>query len=142
MTALRSIVGPDKEKQLRERMEKLGIREEDIIEHFVRSSGHGGQKVNKTSSCVYLRHLATGIEVKCQRERSQAINRYLARRILADKVEALLLGRESRERQRIEKIKRQKRKRSRRAQEKVLHLKHLHSEKKKSRSHEPDLEDY
>ncbi len=70
-------------------MESLGIREEDLEEKFVRSSGKGGQHVNKTSTCVWLKHLPTGIEVKCMEERSQSLNRFLARRALAERVEAL-----------------------------------------------------
>ncbi|HOJ44073.1 MAG TPA: peptide chain release factor-like protein, partial [Syntrophorhabdaceae bacterium] len=92
-------VSPEKEKRLFEKMERLGIKDEDIIERFIRSGGPGGQNVNKTSTCVYLKHLPTGIEVKCQKERSQALNRYLARRILVEKIEEMLLGEES-ERQR------------------------------------------
>jgi len=135
-------VTPEKERSLRERMEHLGIEEKDIVEKFVRSRGHGGQNVNKTSTCVYLKHLPSGIEVKCQKERSQALNRFLARRILADKIEGVALGNESREQQLREKIRRQKRKRSKRAREKVLHLKHLTGEKKRSRSFRPDHSDY
>lgn len=135
-------VSPEKEKTLMEKMERLGIREEDIIERFVRSRGHGGQNVNKVSTCVYLKHVPTGVEVKCQQERSQALNRYFARRILLQKIEDLVLGRESAEQQRIAKLKRQKRKRSKRAQEKVLHLKRLQSDKKKARSQKPDPAEY
>src|SRR5271169_6756824 len=113
-------VNPLKEQALRERMEVLEIHEEDIRESFVRSSGKGGQKVNKTSTCVYLKHLPTGIEVKYQKERSQALNRYLARALLVSKIEQLVKGAESEEIKRIEKIRRQKRKRSRRAKEKML----------------------
>jgi protein subunit release factor B len=123
-----------KEKTLRDRMERLDINESDIIERFVRSSGAGGQKVNKTSSCVYLKHIPSGIEVKCQKERSQALNRFLARRILTDKIEQVQLGKKSEEDQRIAKIKRQKRKRSKRAKEKILREKKIQSEKKKSRA--------
>jgi protein subunit release factor B len=123
-------------------MGSLGIREEDIIERFVRSRGHGGQNVNKVSTCVYLKHIPTGVEVKCQQERSQALNRFFARRILVQKIEDQILGRESAEQQRIAKLKRQKRKRSKRAQEKVLHLKHLQSEKKKTRSQKLDPSEY
>ena len=68
-------------------MEELGIFEKDIEEKFVRSSGHGGQNVNKTSTCVYLKHIPTGIEVKCMKDRSQSINRFLARRELIKKFE-------------------------------------------------------
>ena len=135
-------VSPEKEKALLEKMQHLGIREEDIVERFIRSRGHGGQNVNKVSTCVYLKHLPTGTEVKCQRERSQALNRFFARRILIQKIEDQILGRESAERQRISKMKRQKRKRSKRAQEKVLHLKHIQSEKKKARSQRPDPSEY
>ncbi len=135
-------ISSDKEKALREKMERFGIRESDIMERFVHSGGPGGQNVNKTSTCVYLKHVPTGIEVKCQRERSQALNRFLARRILINKIENMILGKQSEERRLIEKIKRQKRKRSKRAQEKVLRLKHLRSEKKKSRSVKPDMSEY
>jgi protein subunit release factor B len=127
-------VSPEKDKALAERMEKLGIRETDLVEKFVRSGGRGGQNVNKVATCVYLKHLPTGIEVKCQQERSQALNRFLARRILADKVEALIEGRRSAEEQRIAKVRRQKRKRSKRAKEKMLADKRHQSEKKKARS--------
>jgi protein subunit release factor B len=132
-------VSPDKEKALAERMEKLGIREADIVEKFIRSGGHGGQNVNKVATCVYLKHLPTGFEVKCQQERLQSLNRFLARRILVDKIETAILGRQSAEEQRIAKIRRQKRKRSRRAKEKMLAEKRLVSEKKKARSFKPDL---
>ena len=127
-------VSLSKEKELRAKMDALNIREGDIEESFVRSGGKGGQKVNKTSTCVYLKHLPTGIEVKCQEERSQSLNRYRARVILVKKVDELMKGRESQEQQRIEKIRRQKRKRSRRAKEKMLTEKRITSEKKKFRS--------
>ncbi|TFG90875.1 MAG: peptide chain release factor-like protein [Syntrophobacterales bacterium] len=123
-----------KEEALLARMEKLGIREEDLREIFVRASGSGGQKVNKTSSCVFLMHVPTGLSVKCQNERSRALNRFIARRILIDRIERVQKGRASLQRQKIEKIKRQKRKRSKRAQEKVLRVKHIQSEKKALRS--------
>jgi protein subunit release factor B len=142
MSTQRYAVTPEKERALNEKFQRLGIKECDIVERFVRSRGHGGQNVNKVSTCVYLKHLPTGIEVKCRQERSQALNRFLARRILAQKIENVILGKESEERKRIAKIKRQKRKRSQRAQEKVLQLKHLRSEKKKSRSEKPDISEY
>lgn len=135
-------VSPEKEAHLMEKMEKLGIKKEDIVEKFIRSGGPGGQNVNKTSTCVYLKHIPTGIEVKCQRERSQALNRYLARRILVEKIEELILGKESEKQKEIEKIRRQKRKRTKRAKEKILMLKHHISEKKRLRNFRPDSEEY
>lgn len=115
-------------------MNILGIHEEDLQETFVRSSGPGGQKVNKTSSCVHLVHLPTGLSVKCQKERSQTLNRFLARRLLCDKVERIQKGLIETEKKQIEKIRRQKRKRSKRAKEKILEFKHIRSEKKALRA--------
>jgi peptide chain release factor len=126
-------ISEEKAAALLARMEELGIRDQDIRESFVRSGGRGGQNVNKTSTCVQIKHLPTGIEVKCQRERSQPLNRYHARRILADKIEQLIRGEASAEQQRIEKVRRQKRKRSKRAKDKMLDDKRRHSEKKENR---------
>jgi protein subunit release factor B len=128
------MVSLEKEKLLREKMERLGVRKEDIVEKFIRSQGPGGQNVNKVASCVYLCHLPTGIEVKCQKERSQALNRYHARKILLEKIESAILGKLSEEQKRIEKIRRQKRRRSRKAKLKILESKRLHSTKKLLRS--------
>ncbi|MEN6321550.1 MAG: peptide chain release factor-like protein [Syntrophaceae bacterium] len=127
-------VSPEKEKALTERMERLGVCEGDLRETFVRSSGPGGQKVNKASSCVHLVHIPSGLSVKCQQSRSQALNRFIARRLLLDRLERIQQGIASEEKQRIEKIKRQKRRRTKRAQEKILKLKHIQSEKKSLRS--------
>jgi len=126
-------VKPEKERDLLERMAKLGLKDSDLEEKFVRSQGKGGQKVNKSATCVYLKHRPTGLEVKCQRERSQSLNRFLARRILVEKLEKMILGKESEEKQRLEKIRRQKRKRSKRAKEKMLQDKRHQSEKKERR---------
>ena len=133
-------VGLEKEKRLRGKMSSSGILEEDIVENFVRSGGPGGQNVNKTSTCVYLKHIPTGLEVKCQRQRSQALNRYLARQLLIKKIENLILGRLSRERQHIEKIRRQKRRRSRREKLKILETKRRHAQKKSLRAKMRDIE--
>ena len=135
-------ISAEKEKALLERMRQLQVSEKDLEETFVRASGPGGQKVNKTSSCVFIRHIPTGLSVKCQRERSQAINRFLARRILLDKIERLQKGIVSSEKERLEKIRRQKRKRSKRAKEKILKEKQHQSERKKLRSTiDTDLEE-
>ncbi|HBJ73953.1 MAG: peptide chain release factor-like protein [Smithellaceae bacterium] len=123
-------VSAEKEKALALRMQELGVSENDLEESFVRSSGPGGQKVNKTSSCVHLLHLPTGLSVKCQRERSQTLNRHLARRLLLDKIERMQKGFIAEEQEKIEKLRRQKRKRSRRAKEKMLAAKHKRSETK------------
>ena len=130
-------VSTEKEKALFERMASLGVAESDFRESFVRSSGPGGQKVNKTSSCVQLVHIPTGLTVKCQRERSQAVNRFLARRLLLDRIEKLQKGVVEAQQDRAEKIRRQKRKRSKRAKEKMLDAKHRQSEKKGLRSKIP-----
>ncbi len=111
-------------------MRFCGVKEQDITERFIRSSGRGGQNVNKVATCVYLKHRPTGVEVKCGRERSQSLNRFLARRTLVGKIETMILGRESEERKKIEKVRRQKRKRSKRAKEKMLEGKKKQSQKK------------
>jgi protein subunit release factor B len=132
-------VGQVKEEALREQMRRLGIREQDLVERFIRSSGPGGQNVNKVETGVYLRHPPSGIEVKVVQERSQALNRFLARRILTDRLEARVKGRQSVERARIAKLRRQKRRRSRRAREKVLDAKRRRAALKELRG-EPSAE--
>ena len=122
-----------KNKQMEERMKGLGVLESDLNEKFILGSGSGGQKVNKTSSCVYLRHVPTGIEVKCQKSRSRAMNRYHARRELCDRIDEKVSGEKSERRKAAEKIRRQKRRRSRRQKEKMLDDKNLHSQKKQLR---------
>ncbi len=127
-------VSPEKEKALLQRMQALGVRQEDLEEQFVRSSGAGGQNVNKVSTCVVLHHRPSGIRVKCQQGRSQALNRFLARRILLDKIAARISGKMAAEEREIAKIRRQKRRRSRRAKLRLIEEKRRHSEKKSLRT--------
>ena len=130
-------VSPDKETQLLQRMASLGVREADLEETFVRSGGHGGQNVNKTATCGMLLHRPSGLQVKCQATRQQGLNRFLARRLLLDKLEALRTGQVAAERARIEKIRRQKRRRSRRAKQRMLADKAQHAAKKQARRSVP-----
>ena len=126
-------VSADKLAQFEQRMGALGVNEGDLEETFVRSGGAGGQKVNKSSSCVMLLHRPTGLRVKCQTTRHQAMNRFLARRLLLDKIERLQKGCVATERAQMEKIRRHKRKRSRRAKERLLADKARHGDKKRLR---------
>ncbi len=133
-------VSPEKQHALAARMEALGVREADLEEHFVRSGGKGGQNVNKVATCVVLRHRPSGVQVKCQRERSQAMNRFLARRELLDKLEARVRGVTLAAAAERARIRRQKRRRSRRAREKLLAAKRAHGEKKAARR-PPEIEE-
>lgn len=119
---------------LEKRMLKLGIREEDLEETFIRGTGAGGQKINKTSSTVVLTHVPTGLEVRCQRERSQSLNRLVAREELCAKLEEKLAAVKLEKRNAVEKKKRQNRKRPRGLKERILKTKHQRSEVKKQRS--------
>lgn len=133
-------VRPDTAAALARRMAALGIVEADLDETFVRGSGRGGQKINKTSSCVLLRHRPTGIEVRCQRERSQALNRFFARRALCDRIAAFRKSEADARRSEQERIRRQKRRRSRRQQERRLAEKRRRSEIKAVRRGRQDVD--
>jgi len=126
-------VSLDTQKALKARMQDLGIREEDLDESFIRSQGAGGQKVNKSSSCVRLVHRPTRLEVKCQISRSQTDNRFFARRILCEKYAAQVLKQKTEKDREVYRIRKQKRRRSRRAKEKMLANKKVHSVKKELR---------
>ena len=127
------MISDEKWSRLRDRMRKLGIEEDDLEEHFIRGSGKGGQKINKTSSCVQLIHASGNLDVRCQKTRSQADNRYWARYELCERFEEQLLGEKSARRQADEKIRRQKRRRSRRAKARMLDDKNRQGEKKRLR---------
>jgi peptide chain release factor len=112
-------VSPEKERALEARLRTLHIHEEDLEETFIRSSGPGGQHVNKTSTCVRLVHRPSGLSVKVQSSRSQGLNRFLARRLLADRLEQQLRGAESPQEQQRDKIRRQKQRRGRRTKQRL-----------------------
>jgi protein subunit release factor B len=127
------VLSSRKEEELRQRMEKLGILDEDLVEKFIRGSGSGGQKVNKTASCVYLKHEPSGFEIKCQQDRSRVMNRYIARKELCEQLEEKAEGVKSKRQQLQEKIRRQKRRRSRRQRQRDVGLKRQHGEQKQLR---------
>lgn len=122
-----------KQKELEKKFEKFNIKESDIVEKFIHSSGHGGQNLNKVATCVYLKHIPTMTEIKCQKHRTQLLNRYEARKMLAESIETEVLGMQSKKIKEIEKMRRQKRKRSKRVKEKILENKKNNSEKKQNR---------
>lgn len=128
-----SPVSPEKIAALEQSMASLGIREEDLLEKFVRGSGSGGQKINKTSSCVFLKHLPTGVCIKCQIDRSREMNRFLARRELCDQLDAIRQGKAIAKTQAIEKLRRQKRPRSQRSKQRSVADKRALSQKKSLR---------
>jgi peptide chain release factor len=126
-------VSQEKLVALERRMAALGLREQDLRETFVTSQGKGGQNVNKVATCVLLVHEPSGMQIKCQQERSQGMNRYLARKLLADRIEEARLGAASRRQQEAERVRRQKRRRSRRAKNRMLADKHARSSVKSMR---------
>ena len=128
-----SPVSPEKIAALEQSMASLGIREEDLLEKFVRGSGSGGQKINKTSNCVFLKHLPTGVCIKCQIDRSREMNRFLARRELCDQLDAIRQGKAIAKTQAIEKLRRQKRPRSQRSKQRSVADKRALSQKKSLR---------
>lgn len=128
-----SLVSPAKADQLAQRMAELGVHENDLDESFMRSGGHGGQNVNKVNTCVVLVHRPTGLQVRCQETRQQGLNRFIARRLLLDRIEERRNGFVAAQRAEREKIRRQKRKRSRRAKQRMLADKTHQSTKKENR---------
>jgi len=126
-------VSLDKEDQLAARMAKLGVREADIDESFVRSGGHGGQNVNKVSTCVMLLHRPTGLQVKCQDTRQQGMNRFIARKLLLDKIEDRRRSAEAARRAEHELLRRQKRRPSLGARRRNVEAKRQHAVKKAGR---------
>ena len=127
-------MSPETIAQIRERMRLAGVREEDLEERFVLGSGAGGQKLNKTSSAVSLRHAPSGLAVKVQVSRSREINRWMARRTIAERVLAKIAGVLTARQQEAEKIRRQKRRKTRRQRAHMLADKHHHGAKKAGRA--------
>jgi peptide chain release factor len=126
-------ISKEKQEALKSRMESLGIHEDDLIEKFILGSGSGGQKINKTSSCVYLKHIPTQIEVKCQKGRSREMNRFQARRELCDQIAEKIYNEKTAKKREMEKIRQQKKRRSRRLQKKIIEEKRRRSETKSLR---------
>lgn len=126
-------ISAEKLTDLGQRMTALGITENDLLEKFVRGSGAGGQKINKTNNCVFLKHLPSGVCIKCQMDRSREMNRFLARRELCDQLEAIRDGRAFAKTQAIEKMRRQKRPRSKRSKQRSVADKRQLSQKKSLR---------
>ena len=126
-------ISKEKKDELTARMDRLGIQENNLVEKFILGSGSGGQKINKTSSCVYLKHLPTGIEVKCQSDRSRELNRFLARRKLCEGIEAKIFQEKTEQQKLTEKIRRQKQRKTRKQKQKMIEEKRTISEKKSMR---------
>lgn len=124
------MIGKEKWDKLRSWMLQLNIADTDVIEKFIVGSGKGGQKLHKTSSSVYIKHLSSGIEIKCQESRSREDNRYFARLRLCEKLHSLVSDEKTKEQQQAEKLKRQKKRRSRRAKQKMMDEKSIRGQQK------------
>lgn len=126
-------LAPTTIESIKQLMGRAKLCDADLQEQFVLGAGSGGQKINKTASAVRLTHLPTGHTVKVQISRSREDNRWLARRLLAEKILEIEHGEKSKRQQEREKIRRQKRRRSRRQQARMLDDKAKHSAKKAAR---------
>lgn len=128
-----SMATPEKQAALDARMAKLRIAEDELVEKFVLGSGSGGQKINKTSSCVYLKHLPSGIEVKCQAHRSREMNRFQARTELCDRLEGVRQEKVQARIDAVEKNRRRNRPPSQRSKQRSIEQKRSTSRKKNLR---------
>ncbi len=128
-----SPIAKSKIDEITERLEDLGVSASDLKEEFIKGSGPGGQKINKTNSCVQLTHIPSGMVIRCQKTRSREQNRFFARRVLSERLEEIQLGKKSEKAKKAHKIRAQKKKRSKRAKEKILEKKKQISDKKKLR---------
>lgn len=135
---MQATVTPEKLAALEARMAALGITDDMLLEKFVRGSGAGGQKINKTSNCVFLKHLPSGVCIKCQMDRSREMNRFLARRELCDQLEAIRDGKAIAKTQAIEKMRRTNRPRSRNSKKRSVADKRQLSIKKSLRKRPGD----
>ncbi|MCH9621100.1 MAG: Peptide chain release factor 2 [Chlamydiia bacterium] len=127
------MINKDKKDKLEKEMQEAGIYEEDLEEQFILGSGSGGQKINKTASTVFLKHIPTGLSVRCGKDRLQSHNRFFARRMLLEKYLSEIKKEQTKKQKEIAKIRKQKQRRSKKAKEKMLEEKQKRSEIKKSR---------
>lgn len=134
------MISADKKEALERRLASLGIFEDDLIEKFIRGTGSGGQKINKTSSCVFLQHPPSRTEVKVQRERSREMNRFLAREELCDRLEVRETLLKQTRKQAREKTRRRNRRQGVRARARNVEKKRQHGKKKQNRRR-PGIQD-
>ena len=134
------MISKEKWEKLIEWMKRLQITEADLVEKFILGSGKGGQNLHKTASTVYLKHLPSSLEIKCQYSRSRDDNRYFARERLCEKLHVIISDEKTKEQQRIEKVKRQKKRRSRRVKQKMLDEKFKQGQLKRLRKKPDTLE--